>query len=151
MRLLILHVYRQGWMKWRLNKVNVDTFVSKWYRWVCLYIYIYIYIYMCVCVFIYLHVCLYIYIERELLQRNMAVFLTMRKTTNFLSFPRLSTNIQNEILQNQRYTYAGCQVAMMSKFCTVGPNICGSSVWILLHGTILVPGNVNCLLDFLNI
>jgi hypothetical protein len=66
-----------------------------------------------------------------------------------LSFSRLSTNIQNEILQNQRSTYPGCHVAMMSKFFTVGPNICGSSVWTLLHGTILVPGNLSSLLDFL--
>ena len=131
------------------------------YVYIYIYIYIYLYIYICLCVFVcvcvYIYIYIYIYIERErerereLLQRNTAVFVTMRKTTNFLSFPHLSTNIQNDISQYQRYTYPRCQVAMMSKFCTVYLNICGPSVRILLHGTILVPVNLSCLLDFLKL
>jgi hypothetical protein len=31
----------------------------------------------------------------------------------------------------------GCQVACVTEFCTVAPNVCGSSVWNLLHVTFL--------------
>jgi hypothetical protein len=41
-------------------------------------------------------------------------------------------------------SYKGAQipkhkVAMVTKFCTVAPNICGTLVWNLLHVTCLVP------------
>jgi len=34
------------------------------------------------------------------------------------------------------------QFAMVTKFCTVAPNICGSLVWNLLHVTHLAPQNL---------
>jgi hypothetical protein len=40
------------------------------------------------------------------------------------------------------------QVARTTKFCTVAPNICGSSVWNFLHVTILVPRILRWLLNF---
>ena len=33
----------------------------------------------------------------------------------------------------------GVQVVRATKFCTVVPNICGPSVWYLLHVTLLAP------------
>jgi hypothetical protein len=37
-----------------------------------------------------------------------------------------------------------------SKLCTPAPNICGSSVWNLLHVSLLAPETLKMLLDFLN-
>jgi hypothetical protein len=37
----------------------------------------------------------------------------------------------------QRCTKCGCQVVMTTNFCTTAPDICGSSVWHLLHDTLL--------------
>jgi len=34
-----------------------------------------------------------------------------------------------------------------TKLCTVAPNICGSSVWIMLHVTLLVPRIFRWLID----
>jgi hypothetical protein len=47
----------------------------------------------------------------------------------------------------QGCTNPGLQVAMVTKFCTVVPNICGSSVWDLLHATLLVPRILRWLID----
>jgi hypothetical protein len=40
---------------------------------------------------------------------------------------------------NEGCTNHGCEVALATEFCTVAPNICGPSVWILLHVTLLAP------------
>jgi hypothetical protein len=42
----------------------------------------------------------------------------------------------------QRHTNSRHQVAQVTKFCTVTPDICGSSVWNLFHVTFLVPSIV---------
>ena len=41
----------------------------------------------------------------------------------------------------QGCTNPGHQVARATKFCTVAPNICGSSVWYLLDVTVLMQRN----------
>jgi len=45
-------------------------------------------------------------------------------------------------------TNPGCQVAMVTGFCMLAPNVCGSSVWNFLHVTCLAPGILRCFLDF---
>jgi len=40
------------------------------------------------------------------------------------------------------------QVAVATKFCVVASNICGFSVWTLLHVTVLAPRILRWLLDF---
>jgi hypothetical protein len=45
-------------------------------------------------------------------------------------------------------TNYGRQVAMETKFCTVAPNICGSSVWKLLPVTLLATRIIRWLVDF---
>ena len=40
------------------------------------------------------------------------------------------------------------QVNWVTGFCTMVPNICWSSVWILVHVTFLVPRIVRWMLDF---
>jgi hypothetical protein len=40
------------------------------------------------------------------------------------------------------------QVAWASKFCTVGPNILGFSVWIFLHVTLLLTRILKSHVDF---
>ena len=59
---------------------------------------------------------------------------------------------QNQIFQNlyqlQRCTNPGHQVAQVTKFWMVMPNICGSSVWNLLHMTHLAPRILKWLLEF---
>jgi hypothetical protein len=40
------------------------------------------------------------------------------------------------------------QVTMVTKFCVVAHNICGSSVWNLLHVILLAPRILRRLLDF---
>ena len=47
-------------------------------------------------------------------------------------------------LQNCR-----CLVTMATKFCVVAPSICGSSIWDLLHVTILWPRILWWLVAFL--
>jgi len=47
-----------------------------------------------------------------------------------------------------RCTYPRDQAAMVTKLCTVVPNICGSSVWYLLHVTFLVSRIMKWLLNF---
>lgn len=44
--------------------------------------------------------------------------------------------------------HPGHKVTWATKFCMVDPNICGSSVWILLHITLLVPRISRWLVDF---
>jgi len=44
-----------------------------------------------------------------------------------------------------------CQVTVATKFCTVAPNIFGSSVWDMLHVMLLAPRILRWLLDFWNI
>jgi len=39
----------------------------------------------------------------------------------------------------QEFPNLACQVAWVTKFCTVARNIFGSSLWWLLHVTLLVP------------
>jgi hypothetical protein len=41
-----------------------------------------------------------------------------------------------------------CQVTRGNKFCRVAPKICGSSVWNLLHVTLLAPTILMWLLYF---
>jgi hypothetical protein len=45
----------------------------------------------------------------------------------------------NRITLRQGCTRTGGHVARPTKFCTVAPNICRSSVWKLLHSTTLTP------------
>jgi hypothetical protein len=49
----------------------------------------------------------------------------------------------------QGCTNRGRQVARDTKFCRVWPNICGSSVWNMLHITLLAPIILRWLLDVL--
>jgi len=46
------------------------------------------------------------------------------------------------------YINAGRQVAVATKFCTVAPNICGSSVYNLLYVAFLTPNILRWRLDF---
>ena len=39
-------------------------------------------------------------------------------------------------------TNLGCRIAQATKFCTVAPNNCGSSIWNLFHVTRLSPRNL---------
>ena len=48
----------------------------------------------------------------------------------------------------QECTNPGLQVAPETTFCTVVSNICGSSVWISLHVTLLSPWILECLVSF---
>jgi hypothetical protein len=50
--------------------------------------------------------------------------------------PNLSQST-NPLIQDSKNSM--CEVAQAIKFCTVAPNICGSSVWNLLHVTLLEP------------
>jgi len=49
------------------------------------------------------------------------------------------------------HTNTGHQVTMATKLCTVAPNICGSSVWNLLHVTFLMPRILRWLVHFYTI
>ena len=49
---------------------------------------------------------------------------------------------------DQGYTNPGLQVARATKFFAVAPNVCGSSVWILLHVSLLVSRILSLLVDF---
>lgn len=51
----------------------------------------------------------------------------------------------------QGCTNSGCHITLVIKFCTMVPNICGSSMRNLLHVTILAPKILRWLLDFLTI
>ena len=46
------------------------------------------------------------------------------------------------------YMDTRCLVAVTTKYHTVAPNICGPSLWNLLHVTLLVPRILRWLLDF---
>jgi hypothetical protein len=48
----------------------------------------------------------------------------------------------------QKCANPGLQVTWATKFCTVTPNICGPSVWNLLHVTLLATGISKWLVDF---
>jgi hypothetical protein len=50
--------------------------------------------------------------------------------------------------QSQRCTSPGRQVSVANNFCTVAPNICGPSVWNVLHVTLLTPRILRWLLGF---
>ena len=41
-----------------------------------------------------------------------------------------------------------CHVARSTKFCTVAPHICGSSIWNMLYVYILMPGILRWLINF---
>ena len=43
----------------------------------------------------------------------------------------------------------GRQVARLTKFCSAAPNMCGSSVWNLLHVIFLAPRILRQILEFL--
>jgi len=43
----------------------------------------------------------------------------------------------------------GCQVALVTKLCSVVADVCGSSVWNVLHFICLAPKILKCLLGFL--
>lgn len=47
----------------------------------------------------------------------------------------------------QQYTNPGRQVAWTTEFCTVAPNVRGSSVWNFPHVTFLVPGILRWLVE----
>jgi len=48
----------------------------------------------------------------------------------------------------QQCTNSVCQITMTTEFCTVVPNICGYSVWNLVHVTILVHRILRLLVGF---
>ena len=52
------------------------------------------------------------------------------------------------MLLEEGYTYPGPQVAKGTNFYAMAFSICGSAVWKLLYITFLVPGSLQCLLDF---
>jgi hypothetical protein len=60
----------------------------------------------------------------------------------------ISTNKQTDLHQGR--TNCGRQVAVGTKFCTVAPNICGSSARNLLHIILLTPIILRWLRDFWN-
>ena len=49
---------------------------------------------------------------------------------------------------DQMCANSGRQVRRFSKFCTVAPNMCGSSVWNLLHVSLLTSSILRFLLHF---
>ena len=60
-----------------------------------------------------------------------------------------SFNLQGKLsLWSRGCTKPGRQVATMTKFCTVGPNICGFSVRNFLYTTLMAPRNVKWPMDF---
>ena len=48
----------------------------------------------------------------------------------------------------QGCTNPACQIARVTRFCSVAPNICGLSAWNLLHFTLLAPRIFGWLLEF---
>jgi hypothetical protein len=60
----------------------------------------------------------------------------------------------NRVIEKIKYSFIqGCtnsrlQVALPTKFCKVAPNICGSSVWNLLHVMLLALKILRQLLGF---
>ena len=74
----------------------------------------------------------------------------MRNAHKFLVEKPLRENTILLILsrREQGYTNPGRQVTRTTKFCAVAPNIFGSSVWNLLHVTILAPRILRWLLNF---
>ena len=52
------------------------------------------------------------------------------------------------VFADRRRMNPGHQLTMATKFCTIVPNICRSSVWNLLHVTLLAPRIWRCLLGF---
>jgi len=61
--------------------------------------------------------------------------------------PQMSSTLTWSFLK-QGCTNPGDQVTVVTKFCTVASNICGPSVWYLLHVTLLAPTILRWLLDF---
>jgi hypothetical protein len=49
---------------------------------------------------------------------------------------------------SHRFTSTGCQVTVLTEFCTAAPNICGCSVWMLVHITLLAHRILKWLLGF---
>jgi hypothetical protein len=47
----------------------------------------------------------------------------------------------------QRCTAPGCQITQVAEFCTVGLNVCGSSIWTYLHVTLLACRTLRLLID----
>jgi len=54
-----------------------------------------------------------------------------------------------DVLAVQGCTIPGCEVAVVTNFCTVAPNLCGSSVWNLCHVTLLKNSTVEVASGFL--
>jgi len=52
------------------------------------------------------------------------------------------------ILLQHGYTNYGGQVAQATKFCTVKHYVCGSTLWILLYVTLMVPTILRLLVNF---
>ena len=52
---------------------------------------------------------------------------------------------------NQECKSPGHQVNMVTKFCMIMPEVYGSSIWNLLHGTLLAPTILRWFLDVLKI
>jgi len=82
------------------------------------------------------------------------------KPWTFLFMDKLKRRLKNilisvtkqaliDILGVQGFTIPGCQVAMVTNFCMVAPNLCGSSVWNLSHVTLLTNRTVEVASRFL--
>jgi hypothetical protein len=57
-------------------------------------------------------------------------------------------DVESSTSLHQECTNPGWQVTVATKFCTVAPNICGSSVWNLLYVICLAPIILRWPLDF---
>jgi hypothetical protein len=76
------------------------------------------------------------------------VVMYILKTNNYRLFLTLDLGkVSNKQRLSQRCTNSGHQVAVATKCFTLAPNVCGSSVWNLLHVTILVSRVLSLSLD----
>jgi hypothetical protein len=69
-------------------------------------------------------------------------------TDNYMGFRFKKRNYGTSAFSRQGCTRPGRQVARATKFFMVVPNIRGSSVWNLLHVTLLAPTVLRRLPDF---
>ena len=84
-------------------------------------------------------------VRREGAQQNGFTTIYSNKVTCWFQLHEMS---HSQIIFLQGCTIVGCQVTVVTKFCMVVPDVCGSSVWNLLHVILLAPGNLRWLLDF---
>jgi hypothetical protein len=68
---------------------------------------------------------------------------------NLFIHPHICT--ENVVLSNQWCKHLNCQFGLVTKLCTVEPNIFGPPVWNLPHFTLLVPRILRWLLYILKI